>query len=449
MSKIICEVCGTSYSDSSAQCPICGYVDPTMAEGHFQESGETMDSGEYTYVKGGRFSKNNVKKRIKSNPIEDIDEYGAPEEFEPEERRKETPLVIFAVILLLAIAAVVLFITMHFFGPNGDKAQQEQNDDFTLAAEQTTTQETTDDGIVECVKLEVSDTEITIPEGGTYEISVIKEPVDTTEQLLFESADPEIATVDENGVVTPVKTGTTTIIVTCGEQKIELTVSCEVKVEEPFMLTRMELELTAVGATWELYAGTISVDEITFKSDDEKIVTIDENGVVTAVAEGQTVVHAQYGDETVSCNVTCKFDQETTQGDDSGVGEDGTQGNENNTTEEGTQTGELLTQPPKATGTKGYKIKTNFGDAYVSQKNPALFDVGHYVGYDITLRLVDGNGNPIDATWTVYNTSICKAKTAGGRQFSCLAEGKAFVVATTEDGQTYVCIIRVAPYPGG
>ena len=100
MSKIICEVCGTSYSDSSAQCPICGYVDPTMAEGHFQESGETMDSGEYTYVKGGRFSKNNVKKRIKTNPIEDIDEYGAPEEFEPEERRKETPLVIFAVILL-------------------------------------------------------------------------------------------------------------------------------------------------------------------------------------------------------------------------------------------------------------------------------------------------------------------------------------------------------------
>ena len=29
-----------------------------------------------------------------------------------------------------------------------------------------------------------------------------------------------------------------------------------------------------------------------------------------------------------------------------------------------------------------------------------------------------------------------------------LAEGKAFVVATTDDGETYVCIIRVTPYPG-
>ena len=28
MSKIICEVCGTSYPSSAAQCPICGCVRP-------------------------------------------------------------------------------------------------------------------------------------------------------------------------------------------------------------------------------------------------------------------------------------------------------------------------------------------------------------------------------------------------------------------------------------
>ena len=71
-----------------------------------------------------------------------------------------------------------------------------------------------------------------------------------------------------------------------------------------------------------------------------------------------------------------------------------------------------------------------------------------YIDYDITLRLVDENGNRIPATWTVYNTSICKQKTAGGSEFACLAEGKAFAVATTDDGETYVCIIRVSPYPG-
>lgn len=431
MSKIICDVCGTSYSDSSAQCPICGYVPSGNA---FQENGEVPESADYTYVKGGRFSKNNVRKRVKNNPVEDIDEYGEPEEMPEEGGRRDTPLIILAVILLLAIAAVVLFITMRYF-----------NNDSTLDTEPATTQqttvpETTDDGIVECTKLEVSGTEITIPEGGTYELSVICEPADTTEELSFESADPEIAQVDENGVITPVKTGTTKIIVTCGQQKLEVTVSCEVTEKEPFMLTRMELEFIAAGESWELYAGSVATEDIAFSSDDEQVAVIDDKGVVTAVGEGQTVVYAKYGDQTVSCNVSCVFEEKDDQTGEGGVTEDGGQDEQ--------QTGELLTDPPKATGVKGYKIKTNFGEAYVSQKNPALFDVGHYIGYDITLRLVDGNGNRIPATWTVYNTSICKQKTTGGSEFSCLAEGKAFVVATTDDGETYVCIIRVTPYPG-
>lgn len=437
MSKIVCDVCGTSYSDNSAQCPICGYV---PSENAFQENGEVPENGAYTYEKGGRFSKNNVRKRVKNNPVEEIDEYGEAEEIIEDGERRDTPLIVIAVILLLAIAAVVLFITMRYF-----------NTESTLDTEpetiqQTTVAQTTDDGVIECSKLEVSATQISIPEGGTYELTVICEPAETTDELFFESMDPEIAQVDKDGVITPVKTGTTKIIVTCGQQKIEVTVSCEVAQEEVFMLTRMELEFTAAGETWELYAGSIPLEEISFSCDDEQVVTIDDKGVVTAVGEGQTVVYGKYGDQTVSCNVSCVFEEKDTQVDDGGISEDG--GVSEDSTQNEVQSGELMTEPPKATGIKGYKIKTNFGEAYVSQKNPALFDIGHYIGYDITLRLVDGNGNRINATWTVFNTSICKQKVTGGSEFSCLAEGKAFAVATTDDGETYVCIIRVTPYPG-
>ena len=179
-------------------------------------------------------------------------------------------------------------------------------------------------------------------------------------------------------------------------------------------------------------------------SNDEQVAVIDKDGVVSAVGEGETVVHAQYGDQIASCKIICKFSEEDTQGGDGGVSEDDTQQED----QTDTQTGELLTEPPKATGTKGYRIKTNFGEAYVNRNNPALFDIGHYIDYDITLRLVDENGNRVDATWTIYNTTICKQKVAGGSEFTCLAEGKAYAVATTDDGQTYVCIIRVTPYPG-
>ena len=445
MNKIICDVCGTTYSDNAAQCPICGYVNPILAESGMKDNAEAVETGDALHVKGGRFSKSNVRKRVKNNPVEEIDEYVAHDEYEEEEERSnQTPLIIVAVILLLAIAAVVLFITMRYFGSD---AQDTATSNQVSTTQQTTQEQTTDDGIVECTKLEVSELEVNIPAGGTYQISVIKEPVDTTEELLFESADSEIATVDELGVITPVKTGTTKIIVSCGEQTLEITVSCEVIEEEPFMLTRMELTFAEAGETWELYAGDVSTEEITFTSDDENVAVIDEKGVVTAVAEGQTTVRAIYGELTASCVVICDFSDKETEADgnvteDGGVTEDGT------TTEDGTQTGEILTEAPKATGKKGFRIKTNFGEAYVSRNNPALFDVGHYIGYDITLRLVDANGNKIPATWTVYNTSICKQKTAGGSEFTCLAEGKAFVVATTDDGETYVCIIRVSPYPG-
>ena len=64
MSKIICDICGTSYPETASQCPICGCVRP----GDFQRvSDESKNEGNnasgYTYVKGGRFSKTNVKKR--------------------------------------------------------------------------------------------------------------------------------------------------------------------------------------------------------------------------------------------------------------------------------------------------------------------------------------------------------------------------------------------------
>ena len=431
MGKIICDVCGTSYSDSAAQCPICGY---TNSEKGFENNGENGEA-EYAFVKGGRFSKSNVRKRVKSAPVGDVDEYADSEDYMPQEKSGgNVGLVIIAIILLLAISAVVVFITLNFFVPNKDMTLVTENVEVTQEA---STEQTTDDGIIECSKLEVSDMEISISEGGTYEISVIKEPVDTTDELVFESADTEIATVDANGVITPVKTGTTVITVTCGEQKVEITVTCQVAEQETFMLTRMELELTYEGEKWELYAGSISVADIVFSSDDTAIATIDENGVVYAVAEGETTVHGQYGDQVVDCKVVCKFDKETeteqggVNADDDVISED-----------------EVLTDPPAATGKKGYVIKTNFGDTYVNRSNPALFDIGQYIGYDITLRLVDGNGNRINATWKVYNTSICKLKTPGGSEFSCLAEGKAFAVATTEDGETYVCIIRVVPYPG-
>lgn len=65
MEKVICDVCGTDYPETAAQCPICGCA---RGDGGQTSAGNTTaeERPAYTYTKGGRFSKSNVRKRLKA-----------------------------------------------------------------------------------------------------------------------------------------------------------------------------------------------------------------------------------------------------------------------------------------------------------------------------------------------------------------------------------------------
>lgn len=77
-------------------------------------------------------------------------------------------------------------------------------------------------------------------------------------------------------------------------------------------LTHSELTLEQAGATQALYSGDAPIRQVGFSSDDEAIATF-AGGVVTAVAEGTTTVHASYQGTTVSCTVKCVFPTEPPQ----------------------------------------------------------------------------------------------------------------------------------------
>ena len=61
MNKIVCDVCGTSYPETAQQCPICA-----TAKTDANKSTAGGEAG-YAYVKGGRFSHANVRKRNAGN----------------------------------------------------------------------------------------------------------------------------------------------------------------------------------------------------------------------------------------------------------------------------------------------------------------------------------------------------------------------------------------------
>ena len=71
MDKIICDVCGTGYPESSESCPICG--SPRRADASHAMGQKNANAG-YTYVKGGRFSSSNVRRRSDNKVEGDVTE---------------------------------------------------------------------------------------------------------------------------------------------------------------------------------------------------------------------------------------------------------------------------------------------------------------------------------------------------------------------------------------
>ena len=220
MSKVICDICGTSFPDTATQCPICGSVRPADAPSVNDDRKEK--SGGYKHVKGGNFSKSNVRKRNKAkgvvsvNVVSDMDAEGSTNG-----GKSNKALVIVAIILLLAVIAVAAYIILNYFGPSG-KPSGNQGGGATESTPAAT------DETIPCEDLRLSNKNILFEsaEGTSQLLSVEVTPANTTDLIRFSSEDESIATVSDSGLVTPVAPGKTKIIVECGNLRAECVVEC-------------------------------------------------------------------------------------------------------------------------------------------------------------------------------------------------------------------------------
>lgn len=115
-------------------------------------------------------------------------------------------------------------------------------------------------------------------------------PENAQPEVVYTSSDETIATVDENGVITGVAEGETTITATVGELSASRTVSVIIPVDS---LTAEDISLhLADGAAPLTYVVTPEhfTGNLTFASADESIATVDAAGQVTPVAVGDTTV---------------------------------------------------------------------------------------------------------------------------------------------------------------
>ena len=279
MSKIVCDMCGTSYPETAAQCPICGSAKSETAV----PAGDTMtQSAGYAYVKGGRFSHANVKKRnggkkelprteaavkpvkekpVKEKPVKEktVREKTArskpekevkpqqdlrkepenqvnvqepapvamPRRRPPRKQKKENniALLIIVILLVIAIVAVLGYITIRLLDINSDPFQSSSS---TSQADPSGSSSVSKPQPIPCTKISIQMPSCNFSAvGQTLLLEVTKTPADATDPVTFESSDPYIASVDDHGLIVAVAKGVATITIRCGDQTAVCEINCQ------------------------------------------------------------------------------------------------------------------------------------------------------------------------------------------------------------------------------
>lgn len=120
----------------------------------------------------------------------------------------------------------------------------------------------------------------------------------------FTSENENIATVSEDGTITAKSEGTTNVIIKVGSNKNILT--CKITVLSPYLSS--ENETLNAGETKKINVNCGANQNINYVSNDTSIVTVDNNGNITALRKGTTTITITVDDTVLTLNVTVNND---------------------------------------------------------------------------------------------------------------------------------------------
>ena len=152
------------------------------------------------------------------------------------------------------------------------------------------------DESVPVTEITLDQTELTIGDGNSVSLTAQTAPAEASNKtVIWTSADPATAEVSDTGIVTGIAPGETEI--TAASYDGSVTAVCKVTVT-PVSVESVQLNKDSVdmeiGGTEQLEAQIIpsnaSNQNMTWVSSDPEIVSVDENGLVTALAEGTAQV---------------------------------------------------------------------------------------------------------------------------------------------------------------
>ncbi len=157
--------------------------------------------------------------------------------------------------------------------------------------------------VVEVTDIAIVGKKTEVKVGDSFNLTTIITPTNATNKdVTWASSDPTVASV-AGGKVTALKAGTTEISATAGSKTDKFTLTVKEDTGEVILATDLFLEegklVFNIGETDQAYA---EVDEeatdkvIVWSTSDDTVITIDENGLITAVGPGKADVIAETHD---------------------------------------------------------------------------------------------------------------------------------------------------------
>lgn len=170
-------------------------------------------------------------------------------------------------------------------------------------------------GIIHVSSITVTPHELNLEEGQSATITATVLPANADDRLYtWESSNRDVATVDQTGKVTALKAGEATISATANDGGLSDCCKVTVDIVRPKSVTLDVNELNMFrGDEYSLIATVLpaeAVDKsVTWRSSDDSVASVDANGKITAVDEGQTTITVTTADggKTATCDVTVKI----------------------------------------------------------------------------------------------------------------------------------------------
>jgi len=237
---------------------------------------------------------------------------------ERKKKKKGSPIVgAIGVVLVLALLLAAFFAANHFGLFEKPAEPEEEVPELPVTPEE-----------VLCTGISLDLTEITLTEEGASQVlTVTVTPADCTEKVNWISTEPSIAAVDYNGRVTALAEGEANILVSCGSYAVTCDVLVDYTPEEEseesedattetesetegdgeMELSATDITMTYPGELARLYVNNSGEKEITWSTDNETILSIDETGLITAKATGTTNVYAEVDGQSFQCIVRCRL----------------------------------------------------------------------------------------------------------------------------------------------